>query len=412
MKFKPFRKLGEHGFDHVILGLGFAVLVALGGTYWLLLAHAATPTYVQLKLNGDNICMGGGTLVECSTTNKEALYMKPTSGSSKFALEDEAGYCVDDWNGTYQSKTEAQGGTRIVARLNTCDSNDANQEWNWKGSGDHELASTGSSENGCLNAAAGDTTAGTEVIVYSCNNSWNENWIESAVSVSNATTPTTTTSSSGPCSNQSCTTGEITSSDTSTCVTAGSSVTMTACTGSANQEWEQLPTTSGSSTEVFYNSSAGAYLGTSGSNIADTSAEAYWTASDNGDGTNTLEQLSNGDTGMCLDASSSTLALASCVGGTSQSFILPNPYSNSSDQSSSSSSTSGDCTFAATAAACESEVSSGSTTSLPFTTSSPSPNTSGDLIELLDALKASGYSFNCSTLSTADISACESVFGS
>jgi hypothetical protein len=405
-RFLQLKKLNQRGFDHVLVGVAFAVIIALGGTYYLIVTRAATATYVQLALNGGNVCFTGENVETCNTTDREMLFIKPVAGSSNFQLKDQAGYCVDDWNGGWQPSTKPGEANRVLSRLNTCYGNDANQEWNWTGSGRHALASVGSGGKGCLNSAQGKTTPGNPVIVYQCDGQSDENWIENAVSVTTQpSTPPPNNGGPAACSGSTnpCTTGEISyGSSASTCITAGNSVTMQNCTGAANQEWEQLPTASGSSTEVFYNVSTSSYLGTSGNKIVGTSTQgsALWTAGDNGDGTNMLEQLSNGNTGKCLDAGNGStgtqLTLVNCgdQGTTSQSFTLPTPYVGSSVSSSQGNGSSAN----------------GTHFTIP-TSTSPSTSTSSDINALLQALKNSGGSFNCAALSASSRSSCKQIFG-
>lgn len=176
-----FKKLNQLGFDHMVGLAAFVVLFAGVGTYLVVASHAATAaTTVELKLNGNNVCFTGTNIETCTTSDSDMLFIKPAQGSSNFQLKTGAGYCVDDWNAAYQTKTLAQGGTRTMSRLYTCNAknNDPNEQWSWRGTANHELANAGSKYQGCLNAAGATTTPGTPVIMYQCNNSWNENWIE------------------------------------------------------------------------------------------------------------------------------------------------------------------------------------------------------------------------------------------
>lgn len=172
------RKLNQGGFDHLVLSVFAVVAVALVGTATVILTHAATPTLVVFKLNGSNSCLEATSLAVCAANARETDYYKPVAKSSNFELKDEAGYCLQDASGLYQSKPANQGGQRYITTLTTCNSNKSNQLWNWTGTGRHELANAATGNKGCLNAAGASTKLSTPVIVYSCNNQWNENWYE------------------------------------------------------------------------------------------------------------------------------------------------------------------------------------------------------------------------------------------
>jgi len=183
------KKLDQPGFDHVVGLLSFLVVFASIGTFYIVQSHAATaPQYVQLRLYNKNLCFTGENIATCSDSNREMLFVKPVG--SNFQLKNAAGYCVDDWNHAYQSQPASKGGTRVNARLSACYSNDKNQQWSWKG---HALANAGNNYKGCLNSAGAVAANNNPVIIYACNNAWNETWTTVSKTLNTSTTPTAPT---------------------------------------------------------------------------------------------------------------------------------------------------------------------------------------------------------------------------
>jgi len=417
-RFFKFKKLNQSGFDHVLLGVAFAVIIALGGTFYLIESHANSwsgslklgfnQSYCMENMNNSNVAYTTVDLDSCSTTSEAQHWAFQNDNGAEFQIVAAASNaCVDD----YQAKVGTNANNRVYLETWPCSSTDHAQFWHWGGTGDHQLINEES--GGCINLPGGDIsdggkgtpTASSRLIVYSCSasssgNGSNAEWIEGSNSASGTTsTPTPAPGTSA--------TGEIQSSEGSNmCVTAGSTVTLQTCQNSASQQWGQVNTASGSSAEQFYNSSTKSYLGlksdSDGSSVVDTSASAnaLWTAGDNGDGTNTLQVLtsSDGNLDYCLTTPSGSagtqLVINDCdsAGSATQSFTLPTPYTSP--------------TTASTGSGSE----NGNPVSV-FTPASPSTNTSGDVSALLQALKSSGYSFNCEALSVSDRSACLQVLG-
>ncbi len=182
------KKLNQFGFDHMILAVIVVAAMAIVGAGWAVASHAAASPYIVFKLNGDNSCLEVTDLATCTANSRETDYIKPISGSSNFLLKDEAGYCLEDASGKFQSVPLNQGGHRYTPIATTsCNSKSVNQQWNWVSrentvthvySGRHELANVATGNNGCLNAAGASAKLGTTVIIYSCNGQWNESWYE------------------------------------------------------------------------------------------------------------------------------------------------------------------------------------------------------------------------------------------
>lgn len=170
MNFRP-KRLNQSGFDHVMLVVIFVVLFALVGTFLLIASHAAT-TYVELHIgsNGGK-CVNGTTLVNCSSSSKEQVWA--TMSGSNFRIQNQAGQCLDDWNGAVGTNAS----NRVYMRVNTCYSNDTHQEWNWS---NHRLVNAAS--KGCINSLNGNEGAGADLIIFTCNSQNNEEYFETSVS--------------------------------------------------------------------------------------------------------------------------------------------------------------------------------------------------------------------------------------
>lgn len=171
------------------------------------------------------------------------------------------------------------------------------------------------------------------------------------------------------------------------------------CAGSTTQQWTQLPSGTTSDTVVLYNETDGVYLGTSGSKVADSASQADWSAAVDGNGYS-LEQPTGGNTGVCVDdgsdSANSAVTLQSCSSGASQALTLPaTPYTGSGNSNGSGG-----------------PVDDAPVSTVSFTPTAPSPSQGDDISYLLSLLQQNGQKVNCTTLSTADRTACESVFGS
>jgi len=162
------KKLNQQGFDHLTVLVVFVVFFALVGAWFLYHTLAAT-TYVELHLGSTSgSCVAGTTVADCNTSNNDQNWA--TLQGSNFQIKNAAGQCLDDWNG---SKVYTS------LRINTCYSNDKNQEWNWSNS---RLVNAVSKE--CINADGGNERPGDELIVYGCNSQNDELFYETSISTS------------------------------------------------------------------------------------------------------------------------------------------------------------------------------------------------------------------------------------
>lgn len=410
------KKLNQRGFDHVLIGLAFAVIIALGGTYYLLETHANNfGGALKINMSKANMCMENEGNSNVALTTVELNNCNSSSAAQHWSLQavpqlagaPKGTYyqivaatskaCVDDYK---QRITPAGAGLNPAKAAFVitwqCNSADKGQLWRWGGTGTHQLINAGS--GGCINDPQSLTKPQTRLIVFSCSQNGggntNAQWIEVANSASSNGNGGSSSTSTGPITSQP---GEIQASvGNSMCITAGNTTTLQSCANTAAQQWGQVDTVSGSNTEQFYNQSTNTYLGVSGTKIVDTAASgnALWSASDNGNGTNTLEQLNgSGNTGMCLDAGNGTgaLTLTDCASGTSQSFTLPIPYVAPQGNSQSSGSNS--------VAAIET----------PVTVASPSTSNSQDISYLLQLLKTSGHPVECNLVSTTNRLVCNQI---
>ena len=167
------KPLNQKGFHHYILPLlVFVVLFGIAGAYFYITSHAAT-TYVELHIGSYNgSCVDGATTAGCNGSGGQSYH---TLSGSNFAIKNAAGQCLDDWNG----KVGHSAATRVDVHSTTC-YGDRNQQWNWS---NHRLVNVAS--GGCINGAGGDTSAGAQLIVYTCNGQSNETFYEKAISSPN-----------------------------------------------------------------------------------------------------------------------------------------------------------------------------------------------------------------------------------
>lgn len=398
-----FKKLNQRGFDHVLVGLAFAVLIALGGTYYLLRAHAATTYELKSGIPGAAYCLtaNGSTAYANKCDGSAPQHYNFNWSTSEIMLN---GECV----GVQGASATAGFSQAPVVLTSSCSPAPWGGAWTPVGStsagytfeNNHADSKKG---NGtwCLDVTGAKANGRAEI--YKCNGGANQKWYYTASTSTTPTSPGAPGCSTAPASDNQCATGEISfGTDANLCVTAGSkatsAVTLAPCTGNSAQQWTQLATAPQSNAEKFYNTALGAYLSTSGSNVVGSTADtnATWSAEDDGDGTNNLMLIGNSE---CLNSvngdAAGALSLDGCANANS-SWTLQRPYVAAAAASSGSSSASG----------------SSSSTTLPWTPSNPSPTANDDFTELLDALKASGYTFNCNALSSSNRSTCQSVFGS
>ncbi len=162
-----------------IMTFAFAVLFVAVGGYLLYSGSHAASSYVDLRIgNLNGWCIDSSNVESCDTSNPNRVwhYMSGT-----FAIESEAGQCLDDWNGAVQ--TQAGTTHRVYVHYTTC-YGDTNQKWHWNGS---RLQSDAS--GGCLNGLGGTTGPNTELGVYTCNGGSNELFYETSVNVAGTPTP-------------------------------------------------------------------------------------------------------------------------------------------------------------------------------------------------------------------------------
>jgi len=211
------RTLDSRGFDHVLLALAFAVIVALGGTYWLVQSHAATPIArwkgtLETFSNNSGYCLtsNAGTtsskvvLKPCTASNKnqqwsivntKTVTVLGAASVQEFYIQNGAGTneCLNNPYGTKKSGAALQ--------LYPCKSTDSASIWAWgakltgKGFSSHQLiniASISGSNGLCVDDAYGSKTSGTKVQAYTCKKTTqsNQNWFED-------TAPSGTTGGSG-----------------------------------------------------------------------------------------------------------------------------------------------------------------------------------------------------------------------
>ena len=162
------KKLNERGFDHVFLLVTFIVVFGIIGS-WLLYRSIAATTHVELHLGSySGYCVTGTTVADCNSSANDQQWV--TMQGANFQIKNNAGQCLDDWNGS-KAYTSLRSGT--------CYSNDRNQQWNWSSSRLVNVAS-----NDCINADGGNLRPGDQLIIYGCNGQSNEKFYETSISSS------------------------------------------------------------------------------------------------------------------------------------------------------------------------------------------------------------------------------------
>lgn len=199
-------KLGQQGFDHVTLGLAFVVIIAIGGSYYLMKTNANAWSG-SLKLNdSSNLCMENMNNSNVANTTVRAILCSSSSQAQHWSRQDvpgktdefqlvaaASGACIDDPAGNVQAQTGTAN--RVYLETSACNSGDTTQVWKWGGTGNHQLINVRS--GGCINYPATNNSVG-RLVVYSCasnlgGSGTNAQWIE----VGNSASGTTTSSSGG-----------------------------------------------------------------------------------------------------------------------------------------------------------------------------------------------------------------------
>ncbi len=160
----------------------FVLLFGAIGIYLIVTSHAQS--YVELHAFGPNgLCISGNasqssaTLQQCDDSDHRLWGDISNSG---FQIKSKNGLCLDDWNGGVQTKTIANGGTRVYVHYRQCTAGDNNELWSWNPNNIHQLRNDQS--GGCINVLGGNNTVGSSLIVYSCNGDSNETFVKTGLS--------------------------------------------------------------------------------------------------------------------------------------------------------------------------------------------------------------------------------------
>jgi hypothetical protein len=186
---KPYR-VDQRGFDHVLVGLAFAIIIALSGMYYLIAAHAnawkgelQSDLSTSLCIENMNISRTAGSIVlsnSCSGNTVQSWTVQGVGNNSQFLIKSAAANtCLDDPNGAISSPS---AGNNTFVQTQPCRSSDHTQIWTWSGSGYHELKNAYS--NGCIAISGGSITPHTRLVVYPCQNSANEQWHQAPLKAS------------------------------------------------------------------------------------------------------------------------------------------------------------------------------------------------------------------------------------
>lgn len=220
--FRLQNKLNQSGFDHILVALAFVVLIALGGTYFLVVSHAYSSRWKgSLEEGGatSGFCLStsGGTngskvVLNSCAANVAAQtwslnYIKKATvmglaNVQEFTLQSSSG-STECLNNPYGSKTN---GTQL--QIYTCHSNDTNNLWVWggaltgKGYGYRQLVNvaTVSGTSGlCLDDTGSSHAANNKVEIWSCTKPapTNQSWYESSSSTSGGGSSTGGSGASG-----------------------------------------------------------------------------------------------------------------------------------------------------------------------------------------------------------------------
>jgi cell division septation protein DedD len=192
--FLRLRKLNQSGLHHILMpALVFILLFGITGSYLLLKGHAAAASY-DFQLGYDRgLCLDNSgnksgirnPIIQWSCNNKDAAqqFTLQTVGSNRFLVKDSRGTCVDDSGGGVGTR-----GHQVAVITWACNRYDHAQVWMWSGSGGyHELKNA--YNNGCINDPGYSKKAGTHLIIYSCVNTSNEHWYQTAATTTPRPSP-------------------------------------------------------------------------------------------------------------------------------------------------------------------------------------------------------------------------------
>lgn len=167
------KKLNQYGFDHWIVGVLFAVIIGMSGTYYLISTHAVSWSG-ELQLGSDkSLCLNNND-GKATSANKVDIYTCNSNpdqkwtideiSSNRFQLKDAAGTCLDD---------NDNGGSGAKVITWGCNSSAHAQVWEWEASKLQNAYQTV-----CVNDPYGAATSGTQLIMYGCTGTSNELWYE------------------------------------------------------------------------------------------------------------------------------------------------------------------------------------------------------------------------------------------
>jgi len=163
MKIKiPFKKLNEDGFDHVFLAFFVVILIAIGGSYYVVKSRAATTNYPIVNdasskcLNNDHNLAVVKNPVEIYTCGDETA---PSGDAHRWTIKGET---IVNSNGYCLNATGRKSGDAVV--IQQCDGR-AIQQWTVDRT-NHKITSKPSGL--CLDVTDGSTADKARVIVATC----------------------------------------------------------------------------------------------------------------------------------------------------------------------------------------------------------------------------------------------------